>query len=331
LATAAAVIASQAVISGVFSMTKQAIQLGFLPRMNIRHTSDLEIGQIYILTLNWMLFAAVIMAVLGFGTSARLGAAYGVAVTATMMIETFLTFFVIRYAWRYPWWLCVLATGIFFAIDATFFSATILKVAQGGWFPLVIGLLIFILMVTWKDGRAILREYQLKGAVPLKPFLESLMAYPPHRVEGTAIFMTADPEGTPNALVHNLAHNRILHQRVVFLTVVNHDVPRIPVAERLVIEPLDWSCYRVSVHFGFKDDIDIPAALEVAAKHGLTFEPLLTSYFLSRETVVPTHGDGMALWRERLFATMLRNAGGIIGYFQIPVGRVIELGSRIEI
>lgn len=331
LATAATVIASQAVISGVFSMTKQAIQLGFLPRMEIRYTSDREIGQIYIPYLNWMLLAAVVMAVLGFGSSANLASAYGVAVTATMMIETFLTFFVIRYAWQYPWWLCLLATGFFFAVDATFFSATILKIADGGWFPLAIGLVIFTVMATWKRGRAILLEHLLKGAIPLKPFMQSLMVHPPHRVEGTAIFMTADPEGTPNALVHNLAHNRILHERVVFLTVVNHEVPRIPLEARVVVQPLGEACYRVSVHFGFKDDINIPAALEAAATHGLTLEPLGTSYFLSRETIVPTQGKGMALWRERLFATMARNAGSLVGYFKLPANRVIELGSRVEI
>ncbi len=331
LATAATVIASQAVISGVFSMTKQAIQLGFLPRMEIKYTSDREIGQIYIPYLNWMLLAAVVMAVLGFGSSANLAAAYGVSVTATMVIETFLTFFVIRYAWHYPWLLCIFATGFFFAVDAMFFAATLLKITQGGWFPLAIGVAIFTVMITWKRGRELMFEHLRSAALPLRPFLASLLAHPPTRVGGTAIFLTADADGVPHALLHNLTHNKVLHERVLFLTVINKEIPRVAEGERISIEPLDANCYLVTVRYGFKDESNMPQALEACRTQGLACEPLETSFFLSRDIIVPSPGAGMALWRERLFATMSRNASSAAEYFKIPANRVIELGARVEI
>ncbi|MDQ6621256.1 MAG: potassium transporter Kup [Pseudomonadota bacterium] len=331
LATAATVIASQAVISGVFSMTKQAIQLGFLPRMQIEHTSEKAIGQIYIPYLNWMLLAAVIMAVLGFGSSERLASAYGVAVTATMMIETFLTFFVIRYAWRYPWLLCVVATGFFFMVDATFFSANILKILQGGWFPLAIGLVIFTVMTTWNRGREILFEHLQAASTPLEGFLQALSVHPPVRVGGTAVFLTSDPNGVPHALLHNLAHNQVLHERVVFLTVRSKTIPRVPEEERTSVQPLDNNCFRITVDYGFKDERNLPEELEACSVHGLSFETLRTSYFLSRDIIVPTRGGGMALWRERLFATMARNSGSAAEFFRLPPNRVIELGARVEI
>ena len=331
LATVATVIASQAVISGVFSVTKQAIQLGFLPRMQIKHTSDRKIGQIYIPFVNWTLLAAVIMAVLGFGSSSSLAAAYGVAVTTTMVIETILTFFVLRYVWNYSWLLCVLATGFFLTIDVIFFSATILKIAQGGWFPLVIGAIIYFVMVTWNRGRHILLENLRSAAIPLMPFLESLTAHPPVRVSGTSVFLTADPDGVPHALLHNLAHNQVLHERVVFLTVAHIETPWVPAGERISVKPLVENCYQITVRYGFKDEPNLPYALELCEPHGLVFEQLKTSFFLSRDIVVPTPGAGMAMWRERVFATMARNSSNAAEYFNLPANRVLELGARVEI
>lgn len=331
LATVATVIASQAVISGVFSMTKQAIQLGFLPRMQIKHTSDRKIGQIYIPFVNWTLLAAVVMAVLGFGSSSSLASAYGFAVTATMVIETLLTFFVLRYAWKYSWFLAVFATTIFIAIDMTFFAATTLKLAQGGWFPLVIGVIIFTIMVTWHRGRQILFEHLRSAAIPLQPFLESLLAHPPTRVAGTSIFLTADLDGVPHALLHNLAHNQVLHERVIFLTVAHLETPRVLKDQRVSVKPLINNCYQVTVRYGFKDEPNLPYALELCQEYGLIFEPLQTSYFLSRQIVVPSSGAGMALWRERLFAAMTRNASNAAEYFKLPANRVLELGARVEI
>jgi KUP system potassium uptake protein len=331
LATAATVIASQAVISGVFSMTKQAIQLGLVPRLHIHYTSDRSMGQIYIPYLNWMLLAAVVAAVLVFGSSSNLASAYGVAVTATMMIETFLTFFVIRYAWRYPWLLCVCATGFFFAVDSTFFAANILKIVQGGWFPLAIGAVVFTVMTTWKRGRELLFEHLRAAAVPLGPFLESLFADPPHRVAGTSIFLSAEPDGVPDAFMHNLAHNQVMHERVVFLTVVNEQIPRVPKAERVRVRAMSANCYQITVRYGFKDENNIPVALEACREHGLVFETLRTSFFISRDIVVATPGAGMALWRERLFATMARNASSAAEYFKLPANRVLELGTRVQI
>jgi KUP system potassium uptake protein len=331
LATMATVIASQAVISGVFSMTKQAIQLGFLPRMQIMYTSDRKIGQIYIPFVNWTLLAAVVMAVLGFGSSSSLAAAYGFAVTATMVIETALTFFVLRYAWKYPWFLSIFATAFFITIDTTFFAATTLKLSQGGWFPLVIGMTIFTIMVTWNRGRQIMFEHLRSVHIPLQPFLESLSAHPPVRVAGTSVFLTSDPDGVPHALLHNLAHNQVLHERVVILTVAYMEVPRVLAAQRISIKPLIDNCYQVTVRYGFKDQPNLPYALEMCEPYGLVFEPLKTSYFLSRDIVIPTPGAGMRSWREKLFAAMARNASSAAEYFKLPANRVLELGARVEI
>ncbi len=331
LATVATVIASQAVISGVFSVTRQAIQLGFLPRMQIRHTSDQKIGQIYIPFVNWILLAAVIMAVVGFGSSSNLASAYGVAVTATMVIETILTFFVLRFAWKYPLIVGMLATGFFLVIDTTFFAATILKIFQGGWFPLVIGAIIFFIMITWQRGRQILLEHLRSDDIPLEPFLESLLAHPPVRVAGTSVFLTSNLNGVPHALLHNLAHNQVLHECVVILTVNYLEIPRIPDEERIAIKPLIGNCYQMTVRYGFKDEPDLPAALEMCKLHGFEFEPLKTSYFLSREIIVPSPGSGMPQWQERIFATMAKNASNAAEYFKLPANRVLELGARIGI
>jgi KUP system potassium uptake protein len=333
LATAAAVIASQAVISGAFSITRQAVQLGFLPRMTIVHTSAQEIGQIYIPSVNWLLCAVVLGAVIGFGSSSNLAGAYGVAVTGTMLVDTLLTFFVIRYAWRYPLWLCLFATGFFLVIDLAFFSATLLKVADGGWFPLAIGAAVFILMTTWRSGRARLLEHLQTSSVPLEPFLKSLFADPPQRVSGTAVFLNATPEATPHALLHSLKHYRALHERVVFLTVELRDVPWVPFEERVVCDKLGNNCWRVRVRYGFMNRLDVLRALELCGALGLEFDLMETSFFLSREKIVPAAGgiSPMARWREHLFSAMARNAGNITDYFNIPSNAVVELGTRVEI
>ncbi len=332
LATAATVIASQATISGAYSITRQAIQLGYLPRMNILHTSAKEIGQVYVPALTWLLLAAVLIAVVGFGSSSKLAAAYGVAVVGTMLITTVLAFFVIRYGWGYPLLLCLIATGFFFFVDAVFLSASLLKIADGGWFPLVVGGAIYAIMVTWRRGREILLARLRESSVPLDSFLDMLMRHPPVRVPGTAVFLTSTPNAVPHALLHNLTHNKVLHARVVFLTVVIRDVPWVPDGERVHIEPLGHECYRLTVYFGFKDQPDIMQALELCRAHDLAFERLETSFFLSRETVIPSiRVEGMALWRERLFSAMARNAGSPVEYFNLPANRVIELGTQIEI
>ena len=333
LATAATVIASQAVISGAFSMTKQAIQLGFLPRLAIVHTSDREIGQVYVPAVNWLLLAAVIASVVGFGSSTALGAAYGIAVTGTMLITTLLTFFVLRYAWHYNWWLCVLATGFFFVIDVVFFSANALKILQGGWFPLVIGGLIFLVMSTWGRGRdMMLAEARTRaGDAPLKEFLDGLFRDPPVRVEGTAVYLTIEPDGVPHALINNLEHNSVLHDCVLFVNVANRTVPRVPPEERIVVKPLQRNCWQVVVNFGFKDEVDVPLALTGCAAKDLPIDPSRVSYFISHAVVIATRGSGMWLWRERLFAAMSHNIPDVAGYLKLPADRVIELGSRVEI
>ncbi len=333
LATAATVIASQAVISGAFSITRQAVQLGFLPRMNVVHTSAREMGQIYIPGINWLLCAAVVAAVIGFGSSSRLAGAYGVAVTATMLVDTLLAFFVIRFLWRYPLWLCIGATGFFLAIDLAFFSATLLKIADGGWFPLAIGAAVFAVMTTWRRGREHLFARLRSSSVPLEPFLKSLFVDPPQRVPGTAVFLTATPEATPHALLHNLNHNKVLHERVVFLTVEMREEPWVHERERVVCQKLEHGCWRVRMSYGFMDRPDVTRALRLCAKSGIEFEMMETSFFLSRELIVPVErgAGGMSLWRDRLFAMLARNAGNITDFFNIPTNRVIELGTRVQI
>ena len=331
LATLATVIASQAVISGAYSITKQAVQLGFLPRMKIIQTSAREIGQIYIPIINWTLLAAILAAVIGFGSSANLASAYGLEVSGTMLIDTVLTFFVIRYTWNYGLPLCIAATAFFLAVDAAFLSANLVKTIDGGWFPLMMGAAVFTVMVTWRRGREILFERMRSSSIELKPFLSSLFIDPPPRVEGTSIFLVGDAESVPHALLHNLAHNKVIHERIVFLTVVYRDVPWVRDEDRVLIEALGNECFRIKLHFGFMNVPDVPKALKLCKPHNMEFNTLETSFFVSRETVIPTPGNGMALWRERLFATMTRNAGNIVDYFHIPSNRVIELGTQVEI
>jgi KUP system potassium uptake protein len=333
LATAATIIASQATITGAYSLTRQAIQLGFLPRMNIIQTSARQYGQIYIPAVNWLLLALVLTAVFGFGSSTRLASAYGVAVTGTMTVTTILTFFVIRFGWGYPLALCIFATGFFFVIDVAFFSSALLKILEGGWFPLVLGISLFTVMMTWRRGRETLLERLRASSVPLEPFLQSLFANPPQRVPGTAVFLTATPEVTPHALLHNLNHNKVLHERVVFLTVETRDVPWVQFDERVVCERLGHGCWRVRVRYGFMNRPDVLRALELCGVLGLEFDLMQTSFFLSREKLVPASGgiSTMARWREHMFAAMARNAGNITDYFNIPSNRVVELGTRVEI
>ena len=331
LATAATVIASQALITGAFSVTKQVIQLGYLPRLQIRHTSAHDTGQIYIPAVNWGLFVAIVLAVVLFRSSSNLAAAYGIAVTLDMLITTVLTFFVIRYGWGYPLALCIAATGFFFVVDIAFFSSNLLKFADGGWFPLAIGAAVFTLMTTWKSGRQILHEKLREQSLALEPFLESVFAAPPTRVEGTAVFLTAEDGAVPNALLHNLKHNKVLHARNVFVTVRSHEVPWIAQDKRTEVKPLGNHCWQVLLHYGFMDDPDVPKALQPLRDLGCDFDPMATSYFLSREVVVPTIGSGMAPWREKLYAQMHHNASGAADFLGLPNNAVVELGSKIEI
>ena len=331
LATMATVIASQALITGAFSVTKQVVQLGYLPRLNVQHTSVQDTGQIYVPAVNWGLFVAIVIAVVMFRSSSNLAAAYGIAVTLDMLITTTLTFFVLRYGWKYPLWLCASATGVFFVIDLAFFSSNLLKLVQGGWFPLLIGGCIFTLMMTWKKGRAILADKLKSESLDLRSFLESVFVSPPTRVEGTAVFLTPEPGTVPNAMLHNLKHNKVLHDHNLFVTVRNHEVPWIGLERRVEIETLGHDCWQVTLHYGFKNDIDIPRALDQVRGHGCDLEPMTTSYFLSRDVVVPTIGHGMAPWREKLFAQMHHNASAAADFLNLPSNSVVELGSKVEI
>jgi KUP system potassium uptake protein len=330
LATAATVIASQATISGAYSMTQQAIQLGYLPRMEVRHTSAGTIGQIYVPAVNWLLLAVVCAAVIGFGSSSRLASAYGVAVMGTMLATTFLTFFVIRFAWGFPLWLCVLATGAFFLIDATLLAAALLKVMDGGWFPLALGAGVFGLMTTWREGRARLFDRLRADTVPLADFLRSLFVAPPQRVAGTAVFLTATPEATPHALLHSLKHYKVLHQRVLFLTIELAEEPWIADAQRVEIETLRPGCLRLRGRFGFMEQPDVMQVLEAARRKGVDFDPMDVSFFLSREKIAP-RARKVANWREQLFAVLSRNAAAASDYFNVPTNRVIELGTKVEL
>ncbi|MES2189668.1 MAG: potassium transporter Kup [Pseudomonadota bacterium] len=331
LATLATVIASQALITGAFSVTKQAIQMGYLPRLNIEHTSVRDTGQIYMPFVNWGLFVTIVLAVVMFRSSSNLAAAYGIAVCTDMLITTILTFFVIRYGWNYPLGLCVAATGVFFVVDFAFFASNLMKLFAGGWFPLLIGGVVFMLMITWKEGRRILNDKLRTDALDLASFLDAVFVSPPVRVEGTAVFLTAEPGTVPNALLHNLKHNKVLHAQNLFVTVRNHEVPWIGMNKRLEVESLGHDCWQVIVHYGFKNDLDLPKALQQIKGRGCELEPMNTSYFLSRDTVVPTIGGGMATWREKLFAQMHHNASGAADFLNLPNNAVVELGSKIEI
>lgn len=331
LATLATVIASQAVISGAYSMTKQAMQLGLLPRMQVLHTSAREAGQIYMPGVNWLLLAAVLLAVLGFGSSSALASAYGIAVTVTMMVTTVLTFFVVRHAWKYPLPVALAATGVFLALDLLLVISCALKFWQGGWFPLVLGAFIFVAMATWRRGRELLMDSMRRDDPEVLPFITALSADNAHRIARTAVYAVANPDTVPQALMHNLKHNQVLHERNLILTVAFHDVPWIPFEERVQVTPLVPGFWRVQVNYGFINSPDIPQALELCRAQGLPINLFETSYFLSREIVVPTRGAGMAHWREALFAVMSRNAGSVADFFRLPNNCVIELGTRVQI
>ena len=331
LATMATVIASQALITGAFSVTKQVIQLGYLPRLDIQHTSVRDTGQIYMPLVNWGLFAIIVLAVVLFRSSSNLASAYGIAVCTDMLITTILTFFVIRYQWHYPLALCLGATSVFFVVDFAFFASNLIKLFEGGWFPLVIGGVVFTLMITWKEGRHLLNEALRADAIDLKAFLEAVFVEPPTRVPGTAVFLTADTGTVPNAMLHNLKHNKVLHEHNLFVTVRTHEVPWIGMDRRVEVESLGHNCWQVLLHYGFKNDPDLPKALQLVRARGCELEPMTTSYFLSRDTVVPTIGSGMAQWREKLFAQMHRNAGKEADFLNLPNNAVVELGSKIEI
>lgn len=331
LATMATVIASQALITGAFSVTKQVIQLGYLPRLQVLHTSVKELGQIYIPFVNWGLFVLIVLAVALFKSSSNLAAAYGIAVCTDMLITTILTFFVIRYSWNLPLYLCVGATGFFFVVDFAFWASNLMKLFEGGWFPLVIAGGIFLLMVTWSDGRRLLNESRKADGFGLVDFLEAIFVAPPARVDGTAVFLTAEIGSVPNALLHNLKHNKVLHRQNLFVTVRSHEVPWIGLTKRIEIEPLHHDCWQVIVNYGFKNDPDLPKALEQLKVHGADLDPMTTSYFLSRDIVIPTIGGGMANWREKLFAQMHLNASAAAEFLKLPNNSVVELGSKIEI
>ena len=331
LATLATVIASQALITAAFSVTKQAVQLGYIPRLRLLHTSVRETGQIYVPFVNWALYACVVVAVVMFGSSSALASAYGIAVTIDMTITTVMTYFVIRYAWKLPLSLCLLATGSFFVVDVIFFAANAVKVIEGGWFPLLIGAGMFTLMITWKAGRRLMAARLREEAIELKPFMESIFISPPLRVPGTAVFLSAEAGSTPFALLHNLKHNKVLHEQNLFVTVLHHEVPWLGFDRRCQIEPLGHDCWQVTLHFGFKNDPDVPEALKLLKGRGVNLDDMETSYFLSRDTVIPTFGGGMAMWREKLFASMHRNAAAAADFLNLPTNRIVELGTKVEI
>ncbi len=330
LATMAAIIASQAVISGAFSVTRQAVQLGFLPRLRVLHTSEAEIGQIYMPFVNWALLTAVILLVLGFGSSTNLAAAYGVAVTGTMFIDTLLLSFVMFLAWKIPRWRAAALLVGFLVVDLALLGANLTKIPDGGWFPLLAGLALFVLLTTWKRGRQLVRTGQARDAIPVDTFLSSLSPKV-QRVPGAAVYMSGSAEGVPHALLHNLKHNKVLHETNVFMTMQIEEVPRLDNEEAMELTRLSDGFYRIVYHYGFMQDPDVPRALRLAGIRGLKFNMMQTSFFLGRETVIPSARPGMAMWRESLFAWMTRNATSAMDFFEIPANRVVELGSQIEI
>ncbi len=307
------------------------IQLGYLPRLRILHTSVQEAGQIYLPFINWSLFALIVLAVVMFKSSSALASAYGIAVTTDMLITTVLTFFVIRNAWRMPLALSLAATAFFFAVDFAFWASNLLKLFDGGWFPLVIASGIFLLMKTWEDGRRLMRAALANDALALPAFLASVFISPPLRVSGTAVFLNAESGTVPNALLHNLKHNKVLHAQNLFVTVHNHEVPWVEEQERVKVQALEHDSWQIDLHYGFMDDPDVPRALALLRGRGCEVEPMSTSYFLSRESVIPTVGTGMAPWREKLFAQMHHNASGAADFLKLPSNAVVELGSKVEI
>ena len=330
LATAAAIIASQALISGSFSITRQAIQLGLAPRLEVEHTSAREMGQIYVPQVNWALMFATLIIVIGFGSSTALAAAYGIAVTLTMVITVLLLYVVMTERWHWPRAAAIAVMGVFLVIDLAFFGANALKVMQGGWVTLVVALALFTLMTTWKTGRRLVAERLTARAIPLDDFIASVTALRPVRVPGTAVFMTAQPTGTPPALAHNLRYNKVLHQHVIVLTVTTAQQPHVAPEDRISVEPLGHDLFNVRLQYGFMEDPDVPEALKQARTQGLELDSDDLTYFLGRETIIVTRRKGMAVWREKLFVVMARNAVRATAFFRLPPERVVELGVQVE-
>ncbi|HSB23305.1 MAG TPA: potassium transporter Kup [Burkholderiaceae bacterium] len=330
LSTFATIIASQAVISGAFSITQQAMQLGYAPRMEVRHTSSREIGQVFLPIVNRTLFVGVVVLVLGFGSSTNLAAAYGIAVTGTMAITTVLAFVVARRSWGWALPACVALFGAFLLIDLAFFAANALKIVEGGWFPIAFALVAFLFMSTWKRGRAILHARLEADSIPVPVFVASA-SLGCATVPGTAVFMTSNPSAVPHALLHSMKHYKSLHERIALLTVITLDVPHVPVSQRVAVEPINGQFCRVKVFFGFMDKPNLPEALDWAAEQGLRIDMMDTSFFLGRETLLPKIGSDMALWREKLFVAMYKNSGSVAAYFGLPPNRIVELGSQVEL
>ena len=331
LSTVATVIASQAVISGAFSITMQAMQLGFSPRIKAMYTSESEMGQIYIPGINWLLLASVIALVLGFRSSSNLAAAYGIAVTGTMLITNLLVFVVARNQWGWKLWQAFFCVLPFVLIDLAFFSANSIKLMDGGWFPLVFGLAVFTVLSTWKRGREVLHEKLGQDSIELAPFIESLSLGGATRVPGTGVFLTGRPQGVPRAMLHSLKHYKVLHERMMIVTIRVFDVPYVPEIDRVEVHDLGESFWQITIQYGFKDEPDIPAALAMCDHFGLEFDMMDTSFFLGRETLIPRSGKEMAYWRVLLFTTIFRNASSLPDFFKIPANRVVELGSQVVI
>ena len=331
LATLSTVIASQAVITGAFSVSRQALQLGYLPRMHIQHTSESEQGQVYMPRVNWGLMLATMVLVIGFGSSSKLAAAYGIAVTGDMVITTLLAAVVFREIWRWSAVKTYSLIALFLVIDVTFFSANLLKVPDGGWVPLLIGAIIFILMLTWKNGRYIVYKRLKSEAMDLVPFIEAVSAHPPPRVPGTAVFMTPNPDGVPHAMLHNLKHNKVLHEKVVILTVKFLDVPHTNLEERVTVEAMQHEFYRVTIKYGFKDEPDLPRDMALCAVRGLDINAMDTSFFIGKEILIASEKSGMAIWRKKIFIGLFRSAETITNQFKLPPNRVVELGSQVKI
>ena len=329
LATMAAVIASQAVITGAFSVSRQALQLGYLPRMHVEHTSASQQGQVYMPRVNWGLMAASMVLVVGFGSSGDLAAAYGIAVTGDMVITTILAGMVFHYLWGWGKLRTGALVALFLTIDIAFFSANVLKIPDGGWVPLAIGIVIFTLMITWKTGRSMLYQHLKNEAIEVDTFVEAMGAHPPTRVPGTAVFMTPNPDGVPHAMLHNLKHNKVLHERVLLLTVQFSDYPHTNIEDRVTVEALPHNFYKVTVHYGFKDDPDLPRDLTLCAEKGLALDAMDTSFFIGKEIMIARESSEMAYWRKKIFIGLFRSAETITNQFKLPPNRVVELGAQV--
>ncbi len=330
LATVATFIASQAVISGAFSITHQAIQLGFMPRLSTKHTSASEAGQIYIPVINWLLLAAVLILVLTFQNSSNLAAAYGIAVTGAMLIDTCLLTVLLLMVWKWKPWLAIPLLGIFFVVDGAYFAANLTKVPDGGWFPLLVGFFVFTMLTTWANGRRLMRQRMMEAVMPLEVFVKSA-SNSATRVPGTAVFMSSSPSGVPHALLHNMKHNKVIHERVVVLTVIIEEFPYVELCDQVEVSDLGEGFYRMVLRYGFMQETNIPRALGPINECGPKFNMMETSFFLSRQTLITSDHPGMAIWREKLFSWMLRNSATAMEFFNLPTNRVVELGSQVEI